>query len=449
MTYQARLLAPTLAGLLAVATTGAAPRPNILVLVSDDHGYADTGFQGSKEIPTPHLDRLRAAGIRCTSGYASHPFCSPTRAGLMTGRYQQRFGHEMNPNYDTSDAREGLPLSETLLPAQLRQAGYVTGWIGKWHLGATAAHTPQARGFAETFGFLGGGHQFQNWKPGPGEYVIPLRRNGDVVEAEGHLTTQLGREAVSFLGRHTNQPWFLYLAFNAPHSPQQPTPEARARFADIPGTRGAYCAQVSLMDDAIGLVLDALETTAQRERTLVFFFSDNGGQTAEGTKADNGPLRGAKGETYEGGVRVPYLVSWPARLAAGTTYDQPVSSLDVFATALAVAGVTMPADKTYDSVNLIPFLAGDAKGAPHERLFWRVGGGVKYGLRAGDWKLVRNKDQPPELFNLATDLGEQHDLAAAEPAKLRELVNALDAWDQTLVPPAFRGLGQRKEPRKP
>ena len=442
-----RLLAPTLAGLLAVATNGAESRPNILVLVSDDHGYADAGFQGSKEIPTPHLDRLCASGIRCTSGYASHPFCSPTRAGLMTGRYQQRFGHEMNPQYDPADARQGLPLSETLLPVHLRQAGYVTGWIGKWHLGAAATHTPQARGFDETFGFLGGGHQFQNWQPGAGEYVIPLRRNGEAVEAEGHLTTQLGSEAASFVGRHTNQPWFLYLAFNAPHSPQQPTPEARARFAHIPGTRGAYCAQVSLMDDAVGQVLDALDETRQRERTLVFFFSDNGGQTAEGTKADNGPLRGAKGETYEGGVRVPYLISWPARLAAGKTYDQPVSSLDVFATALAAAGKPMPADKIYDSVDLVPFLSGATTGSPHAQLYWRVGGGVKYGLRAGDWKLVRNQDHPPELYNLATDLGERHDRAQAEPEKLKDLQSALDAWDRTLVPPAFRGLGQQKKTR--
>ena len=436
-------------GLLALVVNGADPRPNILVMVSDDHGYVDTGFQGSKDIPTPHLDRLCAAGLRCTSGYASHPFCSPTRAGLLTGRYQQRFGHEMNPHYDPADASEGLPLSETLLPAHLRPAGYVTGWIGKWHLGAAVTHTPQARGFDETFGFLGGGHQFQNWTPGPGEYVIPLRRNGEAVAAEGHLTTQLGREAAAFVGRHTNQPWFLYLAFNAPHSPQQPTPEARARFAHIPGTRGAYCAQVSLMDDAVGQVLAALDASGQRERTLVFFFSDNGGQTAEGTKADNGPLRGAKGETYEGGVRVPYLVSWPACLPAGQTYDRPVSSLDVFATALAVAGVTLPTNKPYDSVNLIPFLTGEAEGAPHERLFWRVGGGVKYGLRAGDWKLVRGPNRPPELYHLANDPGEQHDLAAAEPGKLRELVSALDAWDQTLVPPAFRGLGQRKNQQKP
>ena len=429
---------------LGSAAAHAGPKPNILVIVSDDQGYADTGFQGSRQIPTPNLDRLCASGLRCTSGYASHPFCSPTRAGLMTGRYQQRFGHEMNPNYEPENAREGLPLTETLLPQHLKKAGYVTGWIGKWHLGATPAQTPQARGFDETFGFLGGGHQFQNWKVGAGEYVIPLRRNGEPVAVPPHLTSQFGAEAASFVSRHPDQPWFLYLAFNAPHSPEQPTKEARARFADVPGTRGDYCAQVSMMDDAIGNVLKALEDSGQRGRTLVFFFGDNGGQTHPSTCADNGPLRGAKGEVYEGGVRVPYVVSWPDRLPAGKDFGQPVMSFDAFATALAAAGAAMPSDKTYDSVNLTPYLAGETKGAPHEQLFWRVGGGVKYGLRQGDWKLVRGKDKSPELYNLAQDLGEQHDLAAAEPERLKQLLTALDEWDRTLVPPAFRGLGQRK-----
>jgi arylsulfatase A-like enzyme len=429
---------------LAAATVHAAPKPNVLLIVSDDQGYADTGFQGGKQIPTPHLDRLAGSGLRCTSGYASHPFCSPTRAGLMTGRYQQRFGHEMNPNYNPSDSSEGLPLTETLLPQHLKKAGYVTGWVGKWHLGATPAHEPQARGFDETFGFIGGGHQFKDWKPGPGEYVLPLRRNGDPVPSQGHLTTQFGDEAAAFVNRHTDQPWFLYLAFNAPHSPEQPTAERRERFKGIEGTRGAYCAQVSLMDDAIGDVMNALEKTKQRERTLVFFFSDNGGQTHPSTCADNGPLRAAKGEVYEGGVRVPYVVSWPARLPAGKDYDPPVSSLDVFATALAAAGAEMPADKTYDSVNLVPYLAGETKGAPHERLYWRVGGGAKHAVREGDWKLVRHQGKPDELYNVATDLGEKRDLAAAQPDRLRELAAALDAWDKQLVPPVFRGLGQRK-----
>ena len=434
-----------LAALLALAATTAAaagPRPNVLVIVSDDQGYADAGFQGSTQIPTPHLDRLRASGVRCTSGYASHPFCSPTRAGLMTGRYQQRFGHEMNPFYDPQDATEGLPLTETLLPARMKEAGYVTGWIGKWHLGATPAHTPEARGFDETFGFLGGGHHYRDWKVGPGEYNIALRRNGQPVEADAHLTTLFGREAAAFVTRHPDHPWFLYLAFNAPHSPHEPPAAVRACFAAIPGPRGAYCAQVSLMDDAVGEVLKALDDTQQRERTLVFFFGDNGGQTL--SSADNGPLREHKGEVYEGGIRVPYVVSWPGRIPAGSRYDAPVMSFDAFATALAAAGMKMPADKVYDSVDLAPFLSGAAKGVPHERLFWRVGGGVKRAVREGDWKLVRYPQKPDELYNLAADLGEKADLAAAEPERVKQLGAALDTWDAQMIAPAFRGLGQHK-----
>jgi arylsulfatase A-like enzyme len=248
-----------------------AARPNILLIVSDDQGYMDAGFQGGKDIPTLSLDRLARSGVRCTSGYVTHPFCSPTRAALMTGRYQQRFGHEYNPSFDPADVRQGLPLDETLLPEPLAKAGYVTGWVGKWHLGHSPAHSPQRRGFNETFGFLGAGHHFQDWKPGPGiwdgEFNIPLQRNGKDVEVEENLTPAFGKEAAAFVTRHAEKPWFLYLAFNAPHSPHEPTAEARQRFAHIPGARGAYCAQVSLMDDAIGAVLQALDQTGQRERT--------------------------------------------------------------------------------------------------------------------------------------------------------------------------------------
>ena len=203
------------------------------------------------------------------------------------------------------------------------------------------------------------------------------------MEVEENLTPAFGKEAGAFVTRHAEKPWFLYLAFNAPHAPHEPTAEARQRFAHIPGARGAYCAQVSLMDDAIGAVPEALDQTGQRERTLVFFFSDNGGEL--GTKADNGPLRKGKGSVYEGGIRVPFLVSWPAKLPAGKNYDLPVSSLDVFATVLAAAGVSVASEKPLDSVDIVPFLAGKKEGPPHEYLFWRTGGGKQFAIRVGDW----------------------------------------------------------------
>lgn len=437
--------------LLTAASASAEGRekPNILLIVSDDQGYADVGFQGCKDIPTPHLDQLAREGVRCTSGYVSHPFCSPTRAGLMTGRYQQRFGHENNPFYNPADDKEGLPLSEKLLPEFLGKAGYTTGWIGKWHLGAAPHFRPENRGFAETFGFIGGGHKFLNWQENVrNEYTVPIERNGKAVAVKQHVTTALGKEAADFVKRHREEPWFLYLAFNAPHQPNEPTPERLARFASIENpVRRAYAAQVSLMDDAIGDALEALRATGQEENTLVFFFSDNGGPiTKNGSKND--PLRGAKGDVFEGGMRVPFVVKWPSKLPAGGTYARPVSSLDVFATSLGVAGADMPADRKYDSVNLMPFLRGEEKGVPHDALFWRTTRNI-WAIRAGDAKLVRLGKKKDDLYDLQSDIGEKSSLQAERPEEAARLASKLEAWDKELVPPAFPGAtAYEKKPKK-
>jgi arylsulfatase A-like enzyme len=268
---------------------------------------------------------------------------------------------------------------------------------------------------------------------------VPIERNGQAVAPPAHLTTDFGREGAAFVRRHAAAPWFLYLAFNAPHTPHEPTPERLARFASITNpVRQKYAAQVSLMDDAIGETLAALRETGQERRTLVFFFSDNGGPvTVNGS--DNTPLRGAKGMVYEGGVRVPFVVAWPDRLAAGRTDDRPVSSVDVFATALAAAGVAMPTDRKYDSVNLLPYLAGEKAGAPHDRLYWRSG--ALLAVREGGWKLVRGAGPADELYDLSTDAGETRNLAAAQPAVKARLAAALDAWNGELIEPAFPGLG--------
>jgi len=431
-------------------TALSAEKPNILVIVSDDHGYADTGFQGSKDIPTPNLDRLAGEGLRCTQGYVSHPFCSPTRAGLMTGRYQQRFGHETNPFYDPDDHREGLPVSEKLLPAYLKEAGYVTGWIGKWHLGAAPEFRPLKRGFTETFGFIGGGHHYQNWKADNAvEYNVPIERNGEPVEVTKHLTTAFGDEASAFIRRHTVDPWFLYLAFNAPHTPHEPTVERLEKFSSIPDMkRRRYAAQVSLMDDAIGTTLAALRETTQDKRTLVFFFSDNGGPVgANGNGSINAPLREGKGTVYEGGIRVPYVVSWPGRIPAGKTYDHAVCSLDVFATALAAAGAPMPTDRKHDSVNLMPFLTGENTAAPHDRLFWRSG--QQLAVIDGSDKLVRIKQQAPEFYQLGKDIAEARNLAEENPSETSRLDGILAGWNKELIPPAFPGLGGHAAKPKP
>jgi arylsulfatase A-like enzyme len=433
---------------LAFVTGGnAATRLNILLIVSDDQGYADVGFQGCKDVPTPHLDRLARSGVVFENGYVSHPFCSPTRAGLMTGRYQHRFGHEQNPFFDPADRREGLPTTEKLLPEFLQAAGYATGWVGKWHLGAAPEFKPSRRGFSETFGFIGGGHRFRDWSPDAKvEYLVPVERNDQPVEVKDHMTAVLGSEAAAFVARHREQPWFLYLAFNAPHTPHEPTSERLARFAAITEPkRRAYAAQVSLLDDAIGVTLAAVRASGQEARTLVFFFSDNGGAVGGANATDNTPLRDFKGSVYEGGVKVPFVMSWPGTLAAGTRYAPMVSSLDVFATVVGVAGVPSPADRVRDSVNLVPYLTGAKSGEPHDRLFWRAQRG-QWAVRTGGegWKLVRQEGKPDELYRLAGDVGEKHDLANAEPAKLRSLAADLAAWDKQMVPAAFAGAVARK-----
>jgi arylsulfatase A-like enzyme len=442
-----RLLLATCACALAFA---ADRKPNILVIVSDDQGYADVGFNGGKAVPTPHLDALAASGVRCTSGYVSHPFCSPTRAGLLTGRYQQRFGHENNPAYDPADAVAGLPLTEKLLPQFLQEAGYRTGWIGKWHLGATPAHTPWARGFQQTYGFIGGGHSFSGWAIDvKKEYNVPLTRDGQATtEVPAHLTEAFGKEAVAFIRRNAGAPWMLYLAFNAPHTPHMPTNEREKQFADVKDPVRRKClAQISLMDDAVGAITKALADSGQAQDTLIFFFTDNGG-TPPSLGADNTPLRGYKGYVYEGGVRVPFVISWPARLKAGSTYDRPVSSLDVTATALALAGVAFPTERRLDGVNLIPFLRGETQTAPHANLFWRTGGGQSYAVRSGDWKLVRNRKQPDELYDLSTDIGEAKDLASARPEVVAKLAADLSAWDKELIAPLFQSPKGGKAPPK-
>ena len=430
--------------ILSSLSAGAAEKPNVLIVVSDDLGHADAGFQGSRDAVTPHLDRLAASGVRCTNGYVTYPVCSPSRAGLLTGRHQARFGHENNPVYDPLDPGEGLPLSERLLPEYLKPAGYATGWIGKWHLGSSPAHVPWKRGFDETYGFIGGGHRYLGWEPNGRQYTLPLTRNGaESRDVPSHLTTALGDEAAAFIRRHTDRPWMLYLAFNAPHTPHE-APRARVeRFAHIQNPqRQKYLAQISLLDDAVGTVTDALATTGQTARTLVFFFSDNGGHIPSG--ALNAPLRGMKGTLHEGGIRVPFVVSWPGRLPAGKTYHHPVVSLDAFASALAAAGVAVPTDRKFDGVDIVPHLAGEIGSPPHQRLLWRLRG-KDFAVREGPWKLIQPDGQPPQLYDLASDTPEAHNLAADRPEVTQRLGSVLAEWRGDLKPPAFPGSSVKSE----
>jgi len=425
--------------LLLAATCSAADRPNILVIVGDDMGYADVGFHGCKDIPTPHLDALAASGVRFTSGYVTGPYCSPTRAGLLTGRQQTRFGHEYNPS-----GGQGLPLTESTLPDHLKEAGYATGMVGKWHLGSLPAQVPQQRGFTDFFGFLGGAHSYFN--------AGGILRGTEPIKELDYTTDAFGREAVAYVERNKGKPWLLYLAFNAVHTPMDATKDRLAKFASIEDkTRRTYAAMMSAMDDNIGRVIKALKDSGQYENTLVTFISDNGGPTMNGVTVNgsvNAPLRGSKRTTLEGGIRVPFIVSWPARIKPAV-FDSIAVQMDLHATALAAAGVPAKAEWKLEGVNLLPYLSGENKAAPHEALYWRFG--EQMAIHQGDWKLVRydtnadtnagrGKKQPTssaKLYNLATDIHEDKDLSAEMPEKAKELQARWDEWNKTNVKPLW------------
>ncbi len=430
-----------LAGLASlIASAGAAlaadtKRPNIIIIVADDQGYADVGVQGCKDIPTPNIDSIAKNGMRCTSGYVSCPYCSPTRAGLMTGRYQNRYGHEFNPGPAANAPKIfGLPLTETTLADRLKAAGYSTGMVGKWHLGYEPQFHPLKRGFDEYFGFLGGAHSYLDSEADPTNRI--LRGTTPVVEPS-YLTDAFAREGVAFVERHKSdgKPFFLYWMFNAVHNPLHATEKYLKRFSGIADERRrTYAAMSSAMDDAIGAMLQKLRDTGLEENTLIFYVSDNGGPPVNGS--NNGQLRGFKAQMLEGGIRVPYFVQWKGQLPSGKTYDHPVIQLDFYATALAAAGVEIKPEMKLDGVNLLPFLKGENSAAPHDVLYWRFG--PQMALRKGDWKLVRHRQSDEvELYNLAQDIGESKNLASAQPQLLKELQAAWDKWNATLEEPRW------------
>ncbi len=461
-----RLLAIVLCGWASPASAdapaGGSPNvrtPNVVVILMDDLGYADLGFQGCRDIPTPHLDALANAGVRCTDGYASCPVCSPTRAGLLTGRYQNRFGYEfLGGGGGRTDV--GLPESETTVAELLRSAGYATGAVGKWHLGKEPAFRPRRHGFDEFYGFLGGGRSYFPMKEGEKITFAPFdpivrddarsdgaRSDGGRVQDPEYLTDAFGREAVAFIDRHKGRPFFLYLAFNAVHVPLQATDRDLKRFPDIEsGPRRTYAAMLAAADDAVGRVVGKLAAEGLDRDTLVVFLNDNGGHPLANA-ARNDPLRGQKGTVFEGGIRVPFVVSWPGRIPAGGVYSQPVASLDVLPTALAAAGGEPPAGLRLDGVNLLPHLTGSDDRPPHAALFWRYGD--HRAVRAGRWKLTMPADGPPGLYDLVADVAESTDLSAAHPETLAELTRLFAAWDAELPPPRWPPSFMERTARSP
>ncbi len=440
-----------LAYLLALSPLTAADKPNILIIFADDLGYADIGVHGGKAVPTPNIDALAASGVRCTSGYVTCPYCSPSRAGMLTGRAQTRFGHEFNPHVG-NEAELGLPLDQRTIANELHDVGYATALIGKWHQGFDKPHHPNSRGFDEFFGFLVGGHNYAQHPDadpefGSGHSHNMIYRGDKLQKLDGFLTDIFTDEAIGFMDRNKQKPWMLYLAYNAVHTPLEISPKVAARLsAEVtePNRRG-YLALLLGLDDAIGRITAHLKTIGADKNTLILFVSDNGGSGHKPYLAYNTgvntPLRGDKGQTLEGGIRVPFFASWPGQLPAGTTYGHPVSTLDFLPTACALAGAKHV--DSIEGVNLLPYLKGENKSAPHTTLAWRFG--PQKAIRQGDWKLVDARDFDTksqsgwQLFDLSKDIGEAHDLSAQFPEKKAELIKLWDAWNSQNITPKWHG----------
>jgi arylsulfatase A-like enzyme len=445
------LLAAVVACLPTVQGAAQERPPNLVVIMTDDQGYADVGFNGCKDIPTPHIDSIAANGVRFTDGYVCYSVCAPSRAGFITGRYPQRFGFERNPQWNSNNRESGLALSETTLADALGKAGYQNGLIGKWHLGAHPDLHPLKRGFHEFFGHLGGGHRYfpeeltlknTNQAKHEGDtYLLWILRNDTPVKTTQYLTDEFSDEAVRFIRKNSRQPFFLYLAYNAPHTPMQASEKYLARFPDIKNEkRRTYAAMVSAVDDGVGRVLATLREQGVEETTLVVFLSDNGGPTSANA-SNNHPLRGEKGSPWEGGFRVPFAMQWPKKIPRGTVYQKPVIALDIFATITAEAGVPANPERPLDGVNLLPYITGKNTGTPHEAIYLRMFDKGAYTVRSGDAKLIIERTgKEPELYDLKADIGEERNLAPSRKEDLASLEKRRVAWDAQLIPPVFEGL---------
>ncbi|MDE0767984.1 MAG: sulfatase [Opitutaceae bacterium] len=422
--------------------TGDERPPNIVLILADDLGYEDTAVYGSKSIPTPHIDALARNGVRFTDAYVTAATCSPSRAGLMSGRYQQRFGFEFNTSSAkiTHEKSRGLRPSVITMAEVLQKAGYATGMFGKWHLGTREYFHPHQRGFDEFYGFLAGAHSFfPAEKPQPA-YQSIMRGNKRIIEKE-YLTDAIAREAVAFIENKKDQPFLAYVPFNAVHTPIEASEKYQKRFPNEKNpTQRDFNAMVSALDDAVGRIVGTLEKYDLKENTLVLFMDDNGGPMYTKVQS-NGPLRMGKLFLFEGGVRVPMILSWPGMLERGKVFRGITSSLDVFPTVCAAAGIAIPDTIELDGVDLGPYLNGESKGSPHRSLAWS--NGPNKAFREGKWKVIKSGDHT-WLFDLSKDIGEQTNVAAENPETVQRLERALNKWLGEMAPPAWPSKPTRK-----
>lgn len=439
--------------------TAKSNRPNIIVIMADDLGYADLGSYGCKDIPTPNIDQLATEGARFTSAYVTWPMCGPSRAGFLTGRIQSTFGYYKNQTTPL-DPKQGLPRMETIA-SLLQKQGYVTGGVGKWHMGSSNEQHPNAMGFDDWFGFLSGGlmyfpldHPKYNGRFSPLKrpakwrdmhHTMPLIHNREPVERHGYLTHELTEAGISFLETHRNERFFLFMSYNAPHLDLEAPEETIARFPKesmtlVPGVkpeaRSVYGAMVYELDRGVGKLLAKLDELGLDGNTVVWFLSDNGGMKRT---SDNRPLRGHKGNSYEGGLRVPMIAKWPGRISQGTVLGEAVTSLDIGATSLAMAGGD-PERAGLHGKDIRPYVTQLSNKPPHDALYWHTAKGERPGgvLREGDFKLIVKAKGKPELYNLKADLGESKDLASSQPEQVQSMLTRWLEWNKGNTPDLWK-----------
>ncbi len=436
------ILTALMIGLSAQAVSGpVAPKPNVVLILMDDMGYGDIGSYGVTDARTPNLDRVAREGVRLTDAYSNGPNCTPTRAALITGRYQQRVGLEWP--LSSTDKDLGLPVTGASLPALLKKSGYVTGLVGKWHLGFKPEFGPNAHGFDEFFGFLSGAVDFYSHKRGDGEH--DLFENVAPVDIPNYLTDEITQRAVRFVDKHAGAPFFLEVAYNAVHWPFEPPdrrpsdpnavprPDAEGDLRlfqgpddAVPATRQEYVQMLERADQGVGMILEALDRHGLSRNTLVVFTSDNGGEWL----SRNEPLSHRKSTLWEGGIRVPLLLRWPARLPAGKSSAQVAITADLTASIIAATGAVIPTDHRLDGIDILPSLAAESP-LVERQLFWRIVRPERQqkAARSGQWKLLVDGKQYL-LFDVRADAGERRDLAAQRPDVVLKLKGLLAEWEK-------------------
>ncbi|WP_440875968.1 sulfatase-like hydrolase/transferase [Thalassotalea sp. PLHSN55] len=435
---------------LPFSSIGKEQQPNIILLFSDDAGYGDFSFQRSiknKQVNfnTPNLDRLASQGAKFEQAYVSAAVCGPSRAGLITGKYQQKFGFEENnvPGYMSKSGLDyeemGLPLDQVTMAERLKNLGYKTAIFGKWHLGEADRFHPLKRGFDEFVGFRNGARSYFEYDKKELKAIDRGRKLeygfGHYQETPKYMTDFLAAQANDFIARNQDRPFFAFVSFNAVHTPMEAHPDDLLKVKGLSGKRRTLAAMTLSLDRAVGKIIDNLEKLGLDDNTLIVFTNDNGGPS-DSNLSDNFPLSGTKANHLEGGIRVPFIARWPGKIKANSRYEKPISTLDLLPTFVYAAGGTLTPTDGVDGVNLMPFLTGEESGAPHEYLFWKKE--VRAAIRAGDWKLLRYPDRPAELYNIANDQQELHNLAYQYPGKVRKLYKKIFEWELTLERPLWQ-----------